>query len=124
MLNIFNEAYDYFFGESSKFTTTDHQDAPPIELFMQFYAKDQYTPQNKLPEELVRFEIDALCLADSKNLGQPKDIEYIAKFLSNFCKDSKNYNLLSTAGKERIDSIFHEESQSIQKAITKSGCRS
>ncbi len=119
MFNIF----DYFIGDNSWFgSSATHIDIPPVELFKQYFSENTYDAKARPPDELLKLDIEILSLADSWNLGQEKDIEYISKFVSNFCTDSKNYNFLSKDGKARIDSIFLEDSPSVRKAVTKSGC--
>jgi hypothetical protein len=118
MFNVFN----FFSGEDSQLNERSSVDVPPMELFMQHFSERTYDPGNKLPAELVKLDIEILSLADSLNLGQPEDINYVAKFLASFCKGSESYNVLSKEGKERIDSIYSEESPAVRKAIIKSGC--
>ncbi len=115
--------FDYFIGDSSWFDgSTTHVDVPPVELFKQYFSEETYKPQSETPKDLIDFDIKVLSLADSWNLGQEKDIEYLAKFLSNFCASSENYHSLSKDGKARIDAIFIEESPAMQKAVIQSGC--
>ena len=107
-----DKIYNYFYQE----------DSPPIEIYKQYFSENTYNSQVKQPDELVRLDIEILSLADSKNLWIEKDVEYVAKFLSNFCLNSQNYNSLSKYGKDKIDSIFKEESPAIKEAIRQSDC--
>ncbi len=111
----------------SEFTDTIYtyfyqQDSPPVELYKQYFSEHAYNTQTKQPDELVKLDIEILSLADSKNLWIGKDVEYVAKFLSNFCLDSQNYNSLSQYGKDKIDAIFKEDSPAIQESIKQSEC--
>ena len=119
MFNIF----DYFMGEENGWSSNlTHTDTPPVELFKQYFAEDNYNLESKTPVELLKLDIEISSLFDSGGHDSEEDIKYVAKFMSNFCNTSKNYNSLSKIGKEKIDSIFLGKQSAVLKAIEKSGC--
>lgn len=107
--------------ENSK--KSHYNSGPPIELYKQYFSiYANYNPKGRLPDELIALDIEIISLADSKECYTEASVKYVAKFLSNFCKNSVSYNALSKYGKEKIDSIYTCEETSIQKAIKASGC--
>ena len=91
-------------------------------MFKQHFAESTYSPESKTPADLSRLDIEISSLFDTGGHDSEEDIEYVAKFLSSFCKDSKNYDSLSKVGKEKIDSIFHGKQSAVLKDIEKSKC--
>jgi hypothetical protein len=119
MFNIF----DYFTGNDKDLNhEMIHNEAPIVESFKQYFSSDTYDSKVRPSDELLRLDIEILSLFEGGGMSPKEDLEYVAKFLSNFCKDSENYKLLSKDGKEKLNSIFDGKPLSVREAVKRSNC--
>jgi len=96
---------------------------PPTQTFLEYYKnganRDEENLELKQFSLFVRVSLDKCKVQDSTL----EALEYIGKFLGDFCKNNANYNHLSPEGKEIINGFYNiHDDECVSKAIDFSGC--
>ena len=95
----------------------------PVQAFLKYYKNGAERQDENL--ELQQFSLFMRVSLDKCKVQDSTldTLEYIGKFLSNFCKNSENHNQLSSEGQEIINGFYNiHDDLCVSKIIDFSGC--